>query len=277
MKSAVQTFISFFKYPMIFIGIVIGIYLLIVLAFVVYGLCKGKRFKRGEHRPPKKNPLWKQLLVDAPKQFVDDMFDQDPDFFRYQGLVIYTGRQGMGKTVTMVRDMMLMQEEYPRCKCITNVDYKYQDDELRHWEQLISYKNGIYGVIVGLDEIQNWFSSKQSKDFPPQMFEVVTQNRKNRRLILATTQNYYQPAKDIRAQCTEVRKCMTFFGVWTLVHAVRPELDSTGDVKEWHHVKWYSFAHTKEIREAYDTYKVIESLMKSGFKEQNTIVVESGK
>lgn len=121
---------------------------------------------------------------------------------------------------------------------------------------------------MGIDEIQNWFSSKQSKDFPPEMFEVVTQNRKNRRIIVATTQNFYQPAKDVRAQCSEVRKCCTFFGVFTVVHAVRPVLDSNGDVKDWKHVRFYSFVHTKEIREAYDTYKVIESLAKSGFKER---------
>lgn len=269
-KSAFQLIFSVLKYPLILGGIVIGVYLIILLIFILIGLKNGQRFKRGTHRLPKKNPLWKQLLIDAPKQYVDDMFDQDPDYFKYQGLVIYTGRQGYGKTVAMVRDMMQMQYEYPKCKCITNVDYKYEDAVLYHWKQLISYKNGIYGVIVGLDEIQNWFSSKQSKDFPPEMFEVVTQNRKNRRIILGTTQNFYQPAKDIRAQCTEVRKCVTFFRVWTLVHVVRPELDSTGDVKEWHHVRWYSFAHTKEIREAYDTYKVIESLMKSGFKEKTT-------
>ena len=41
-----------------------------------------------------------------------------------------------------------------------------------------------------------------------------------------------------------------------------------GDVKDWKHVRFYSFVHTKEIREAYDTYKVIESLAKSGFKER---------
>ena len=33
-------------------------------------------------------------------------------------------------------------------------------------------------------------------------------------------------------------------------------------------MRFYSFVHTKEIREAYDTYKVIESLAKSGFKER---------
>lgn len=30
----------------------------------------------------------------------------------------------------------------------------------------------------------------------------------------------------------------------------------------------YFFVHNKELRNAYDTYKVIENLRKSGFKEQ---------
>lgn len=268
LESLFLTFWGFFKYPIIFVGILFALWLLSAAAFIIVGLCKGRRFKRGEHKKVKRSNVLKQVFLEAPRMYVDDLFSQDPDFFQYQGLVIYTGRQGQGKTVSMVRDIMLMQKEYPRSKCITNLSYAREDATLSDWRQLISYKNGIYGVIVGIDEIQNWFSSKQSKDFPPEMFEVVTQNRKNRRIIMATTQNFYQPAKDIRAQCTEVRKCFTVLGVWTIVHAVRPILDSQGDVKEWKNIRWYSFAHTHEIREAYDTYKVIESLMKSGFQEK---------
>lgn len=256
------------KYPLYIILGLFSVWLVVVATNVVLDLSEGKRLRRGQHKPPVKVGLLRQLFIDAPRAYVKDMFDTDPDFFKYQGLVIYTGRQGQGKTVSMIRDIMQMQYEYPRCKCITNLAYKYEDDALTDWRQLIEYKNGIYGVIVGMDEIQNWFSSKQSKDFPPEMFEVVTQNRKNRRIIVATTQNFYQPAKDVRAQCSEVRKCCTFFGVFTVVHAVRPIMDSNGDVKEWKHIRFYSFVHTPEIREAYDTYKVIESLAKSGFKER---------
>lgn len=256
------------KYPVYAVLFVVALFVLAIAIRFVFEFSKGRRLKKGTRRVVKKSGLLKQLFYEAPKQYVEDMFNTDPDFFKYQGLVLYTGAQGYGKTVALVHDIMQMQEEYPLCKCITNLDYKYEDDELNHWEQLINYKNGIYGVIAVIDEIHNWFSSKQSKEFPPQMFEVVTQNRKNRRIICATTQNYYQPAKDIRTQCTEVRKCLTLFGVFTIVHAVRPILDSNGDVKQWKHIKFYTFAHTKEIREAYDTYKVIESLAKSGFKEQ---------
>lgn len=55
---------------------------------------------------------------------------------------------------------------------------------------LINYKNGIKGVIVLMDELQNWFSSNDSKNFPPEMLQVITQNRKNRRVILGTVKTF---------------------------------------------------------------------------------------
>lgn len=269
LSSFVKAFYNVLKFPIWVIISFALLWLFMVGINIVFELLSGRRLKRGQHNPPEKMGLFYQLFIAAPRAYVKDMFDTDPDFFKYQGLIIYTGAQGHGKTISMVRDIMQMQHEYPLAKCITNLSYKHENEALTDWHQLIDYKNDIYGVIVGMDEIQNWFSSKQSKDFPPEMFEVVTQNRKNRRVILATTQNFYQAAKDIRAQCSEVRKCLTFFGVFTIVHAVRPILDSNGDVKEWKHVRFYSFVHTEEIRKSYDTYKVIESLAKSGFKERS--------
>lgn len=50
---------------------------------------------------------------------------------------------------------------------------------------------------------------------------------------------------------------------------VRPILDSNGEVQQWKHIRFYCFVHDKEIRDSYDTYKVIESLMKSGFYNRN--------
>ena len=271
LRSLFSMFFVLVKWPLIVIGALTALFLLSCFCFYLYNLKQGRRIRRGQHKRVKESSFLKKFFFEIPRAYINDIFDRDPDFFPYQGLVIYTGRQGQGKTISMVRDMMRMQEEYPLCKCITNLCYSREDCALSNWKQLISYKNGIYGVIVGMDEIQNWFSSKQSKDFPPEMFEVVTQNRKNRRVILATTQNFYQPAKDIRAQCSEVRKCATFLGVFTIVHCVRPVLDPNGDVKEWKHIRFYCFVHTKEIRESYDTYKVIESLAKSGFKEAQPV------
>lgn len=185
----------------------------------------------------------------------------------HQGLIVYTGRQGSGKTSTLVRDMMLIQKEYPLCKVLTNLAYTKQDVALNHWKQLVDYKNGHLGVIVAIDELQNWFSCNQSKNFPPEMLQVITQNRKNRRVIFGTAQNFYLLAKAIRSQCTEVRECFTIFGCLTIVRRREPILDGEGNVSEWKNRGIYFYVHDDELRASYDTYKVIESLAKSGFQD----------
>lgn len=210
----------------------------------------------------------KRLLIYLPRQFVDDLFDKDPEFFKYQGLIIFEGRQGSGKTSSMIEFALRMQEEYPLSKCISNLGYIHQDNELKNWKMLMNYKNDKRGVIVLMDELQNWFSSNDSKNFPPEMLGVITQNRKNRRIILGTSQNFYLLAKAIRSQATEVRRCTTLLGCLTIVKRLEPILDSEGNVAEWKKRGMYFYIHNKKLRESYNTWRVIENLSKSGFKEQ---------
>ena len=263
------------KIPLFALAILAAAFLIALGVAVMLQYFQGKRFKKGEHHIVKKKGFFYRLFVMAPRQYAADLFERDPEFFRYQGCVIFTGRQGMGKTIAMVEQTLRFQQEYPKCKVISNCAYKHQDAELNHWRKLLNYKNGIQGVVVQIDEMQNWFSSNQSKNFPPEMLEVICQNRKNRRIILGTSQVFVRLGKPLREQCTEVRRCSTFFGVITVVHRVRPELDSDGNVTKWKHIGFYFFVHTPEIREAYDTYRVVESLAKSGFQErpQETKVV----
>jgi hypothetical protein len=255
------------KYPIFVVVSIMALFCFMCLVFIIIGFTKGKRFKKGQHTRVKQHGFFRKLVIDAPKQYVEDMFNMDPDFFKHQGLIIYEGRQGSGKTSTMIHDAMIMQKEYPLCKCITNLGYKNQNDELKHWRKLVNYKNGKYGVIAIMDELQNWFSSNQSKNFPPEMLQTITQNRKNRRVILGTAQSFYLLAKAIRSQCTEVRSCITFLGCITVVRRRIPILDSDGNVSEWKNRGMYFYVHNKELRESYDTYKVIESLVKSGFQD----------
>ena len=259
---------SLLKIPLVVFVILVVVFLISLFIAVMLQYFQGKRFKKGAHNVVKKKGFLYRLFVMAPKQYATDLFDRDPEFFRYQGCVVFTGRQGMGKTIAMVEQTLRFQEEYPKCKVISNCAYAHQDDELIHWRQLLDYKNGIQGVVVQIDEMQNWFSSNQSKNFPPEMLEVICQNRKNRRIILGTSQVFNRLSKPLREQATEVRKCNTFLGVITVVHRVRPELDSEGNVTKWKHINFYFFVHTPEIRQAYDTYRVIESLADSGFQER---------
>ena len=258
----------FLKYPLyIALGIIIFFYILVFINILI-GFVRGKRFKKGEHNKVKKKSIIRRILIDLPKQFVNDMFEKDPNFFKYQGMIIFEGRQGNGKTISMIEYARRMQKEYPKAKCLSNLNYKYQDFELDHWKKLVDLKNGIYGIIAIMDETQNWFSSNQSKDFPPEMLQVITQNRKNRRVILGTSQNFYLLAKAIRSQATEVRRCTTLLGCLTIVSRFEPILDSEGNVAEFKKRGMYFFVHDKELRNSYDTYHVINSLAKSGFKEQ---------
>ena len=154
------------------------------------------------------------------------------------------------------------------CKVITNMDYRYQDKSLDHWKRLIDYKNGKYGVVAAIDEMQNWFSSNQSKNFPPEMLGVITQNRKNARVVLGTSQNFYLLAKALRSQTTEVRECFTILKCLTIVRRREPVLDSDGNVVKWTKKGMYFFVHSDKLRNCYDTYKVIESLKHSGFQDR---------
>lgn len=265
--------INLLKYPVI-IGF--SLYLILLMIYGIFFLVeysKGRRPQKTSVRYIKRHGLLYSVFILAPKQLVEDTINRPPDFFKPQGLIIFTGAQGRGKTVALVEYMQHLQKCYPLSKCITNLNYQYQDDSLVHWKQLIDYKNEQKGVIVGMDELQNWFSSNQSRNFPPEMLSVITQNRKNRRVILGTAQNFHLLAKPIRGQCTEIRECMTLCGCFTFVRRKEPVIDDKGDVKEYKNRGFYFFVHTKEIRESYDTYKVIESLSESGFQEKTVLEV----
>ena len=256
---------KFILIPLAWFFLLTGVMLEVYFIIAVF---KGSRPKTGQHLRVSRPPLYKNVFYYFPLRYIKDWFDWDPEFFRHQGCVIFTGRQGYGKTIAMVEQCSVWQREYPKAKVITNLCYTKQNDVLNSWTDLIDYKNGIQGVICLIDEMQNWFSSNQSKNFPPEMLEVITQNRKNRRVIMGTAQSFNRLAKPIREQATEVRKCFTVAGCITFVHRVIPELDSTGEVVKWKHRGIYYFVHTDDLRDSYDTYKVIESLRASGFQEK---------
>lgn len=262
------------KYPLYIVLIGIALFVVLCSFWFVLRLCQGKRLKKGTRHFVKKESFFYKIFVKLPRQYIDDYFARDPDYFPYQGCIIFEGRQGEGKSIGMVEFAKRMKQEYPLSKCITNLDYTEEDAKLKHWRTLMNYKNGIYGVIVVIDELQNWFSSNDSKNFPPEMLSVITQNRKNRRIILGTSQNFYLLAKAIRSQATEVRRCTTLLGALTIVRRFEPILDSEGNVQEFKYRGWYFFVHDKELRDCYDTYKVIDRFKDVGFKEDSNVVAD---
>ena len=80
--------------------------------------------------------------------------------------------------------LLRYQKMYPRLKVISNYYYAHEHLHISHWRDILNYENGRYGVVVVLDEIQNWFNSLQSKDFPPEMLTEITQQRKQSKVII---------------------------------------------------------------------------------------------
>lgn len=214
----------------------------------------------------KRRSMLYQLFVLVPRRYVLDRFNRDPDQFDPKGIHMFCGEQGCGKTIGCVEMMLRYQKQYPKSKMITNFGVTTEDTELKEWQQLLTYTNGKKGVIVGIDEIQNWFMSGVNK-LPEGMLEVATQNRKNCRILCCTAQVFTRVNKGLREQTTLVYNPHTFLKCFTIVIRRKPVFDSEGNVTD---MKWrgmYAFVHTDELREAYDTYKVIHTLAKEGFKD----------
>jgi len=259
---------EFLKIPLFILLCFLACFAVSVAVFLFVEHLHGNDIKKRLKMAHIKRPFILKLFIDVPRQFAHDLSTKDVDFFPYQGCIIFCGRQGSGKTISLVEFSKRMHGEYPRSVVLSNLNLSFQSDSINHWSKLLTAKNGIKGVICCLDELQNWFGSNQSRNFPPEMLSVITQNRKNRRIILGTSQSFHLLAKSIRSQCTEVRDCMTLLGCLTIVVRREPFLNSDGDVEKLKYRGFYFFVHDKSIRDSYDTWHVIESLSSSGFVDK---------
>lgn len=230
-----------------------------------------KKFKptKSECRNYKTGFFLKRLFIDFPKQFIYDKLTLDPNTFQEYGMHLLCGEQGSGKTTLMAYLVRKFKFMYPRLKVRTNFNCMFQDFPLNSWRDLTLDTNGIYGELDCIDEVQNWFSSNQSKNFPPDMLTVITQQRKVRRCILATSQVFTRVAKPIRENTYLMYYPFTIFGCLTVVRVYKPILDAEGNLKEKKLRKLFFFVHDKELREMFDSYKTICSLSDSGFQPLN--------
>ena len=259
--------IKFLSFIFIPIAVILGIFALLCLSwFLVF-----RYYFKLELRPSgvvrlKKRSFWKQLFHDVPRRYILDLYEREPGFFQPKGIHMFCGEQGAGKTIACVELMLRLQKMYPAAKMITNFGVTTENDELTEWQQLLEYTNGHKGVIVGIDEIQNWFQSGRNQ-LPEGMLEVATQNRKNNRIVCCTAQVFTRVNKGLREQVTMLYEPHTFLGCFTIVIKRKPVLDNEGNVIDRKYRGMYSFVHTDELRSAYDTYKVIHTLAKEGFKD----------
>lgn len=269
-------FLTFWILVKPFIYILIPLIIIFIISFWVAHYKKKKKgtAKREviAHVNPKTDvSLFTKLFIQIPFQYWENYYNQKLGTFTQHGIVMYTGKQGQGKTLAMTRDILNLQYRFPSLKVCTNYGFNYEDEQLDDWKKLVDYNNGEYGVLAAIDECQNWFSSKISKDFPPRMLATVTQNRKNRRVIFMTSHFFTNVSKPIRLHCTEVRQCRTFLKCFTIVKRSEPIMNGDGDVIKMKKIGYYCFVHNDKLYNSYDTYKVIKNLSEAGFTSDNWV------
>jgi ATP-dependent Clp protease ATP-binding subunit ClpX len=186
------------------------------------------------------------------------------------GLTLYCGRQGGGKSISIVEYLERMRIKFPKVKIITNFGYVHEDLSMSDWRDLLHVRNGLDGVIFAIDEIQNEYNSNDWKDFPEDLLREVTQQRKQRIKIVASSQVFTRVVKQLREQCFEAVECRTLAGRWTFQRCFDAEdymaVTDNPEKKVRLHRKWrYSFVQSDAIRQLFDSYKKIEGMRDKKF------------
>ena len=211
----------------------------------------------------------KRIFWDFPRQFVLDSLMRDPDEFREYGFHMICGEQGSGKTVSVAYMLRRMQRMYPKLVVKTNFGYKLEQKAITHWHDIVDSNNGIYGEIDVIDEVQNWFNSLQSKDFPMEFMTDITQQRKQRKTIWGTSQVFTRTAKPIREQTYWLYLPITLFGCLTIVRKYKPRIHAdSGKPDEKKLRGMFFFVHDEELRNIFDTYDRIQKMAEHGFKSE---------
>lgn len=192
-------------------------------------------------------------------------FFSQPRKVHLYGIWLFCGLYGQGKTMALTEYLTRMREKYgDKIYISTNYGFLGEDFPLNSWQDLLIDRDK--PIIFGYDEIQNEFNSRDYSNFPYEFIRLLTQNRKGHgKQIVGTAQRFTRVDKVIRELCSHVIECKTRFGRWTITKRYDVE-----DYEEYLHQidvmkkkkvpkRRYSFIQTDSLRNAYDSYKMLDS------------------
>lgn len=204
-----------------------------------------------------KNPLniWRI------KRYNKAFYKEHPSYFRPDGLLVFCGAQGTGKTLSAVQYVRALSWEYPKVKICSNVEIEGLNPVCEVIEYdglhcLTTIENGYDGVIYLIDEIHLEFNSLESKNIPIEVMIEVSQQRKQRKHIVGTSQQFMRLAKPLREQVRNLVLCNNFLGCIQYNKLV----DGSTIIEKDGHINmnvrkkciWF---HTPDLYDSYDTYK----------------------
>lgn len=180
--------------------------------------------------------------------------------FIQNGLLVFCGSQGSGKTLSAVQYIKKLCIEYPRAILCTNVKIEGLPGHTgvvpyEGIDSLTKYENGEFGVIYFIDEIHLEFNSLESKNVPIEVMVEISQQRKQRKHIVGTSQVYTRMAKPLREQIKNVVICKKLLNSIQLNRLVDGESarEVDGQLK-FDTTKLFIWFHNPSLYSSYDTY-----------------------
>lgn len=195
--------------------------------------------------------------------------------FSEYGFTFYVGRQGAGKTISMVDYLDRIKKRYPNCMIVTNFKYDKADYIMIDWHDLLEVRNGTKGIVFAIDEIHSEYSAASWKDVPESLLSEISQQRKQRVKIIASAQVFSRIAKPLREQANDIVMCSTYFN--RLTRTVRYDAmmyaaisDNSITVKKrLRPISKRWFVQSDFMRDSYDTYEKIERMKHIEFTNRN--------
>lgn len=185
---------------------------------------------------------------------------EHPTYFEPSGLLVFCGAQGTGKTLSAVQYIRELSFAYPRAILCTNTYIKglHRNTKVIEYEglqSLTNIENGYEGVIYFIDEIHLEFNSLESKNIPIEVMVEISQQRKQRKHIVGTSQQFLRMAKPLREQVKNIVICKNFFNCIQYNKLIDGEtiFEENGHVKMEVRKKSLWF-HDPDLYNSYDTY-----------------------
>lgn len=195
----------------------------------------------------------------------------NPNYFYPSGIWVFCGPQGSGKTLSAVQCLKKMCKEYPNAIVVSNLHIegiKNTFIPFHDYDQLKEMDNGIEGIIFFLDELHILWNSLESKDIPISEMACFCQMRKNRRVIIGTSQVYSRIAKPIREQLQYAIDCKNYFGLVQVNEVLDPsESIEKNGVIEAKRIGTKIWFHSPELYRSYDTLFKIEKAKRKELKK----------
>lgn len=174
-----------------------------------------------------------------------DFNKEHPYYFKPSGTCIFCGAQGFGKTLSAVSYIEKILSDYPFAILVTNVELKsypfnayfdYDTMQIVRYDYtsciqtVIEYdgldslkylQNGEFGVIYFIDELHLELNSLESKNIDVDVMVEISQQRKQRKHIVGTSQIYMRLAKPLREQVQDIITCSGhLFGTLQINHLI---------------------------------------------------------